>query len=107
MDQTERPVKIPPEFSVYAEKHHIFEVFQVDKLWYYCNYDPEHLIHSESWSKCYHRFQQILTALIIKKPVDPLPFIDEYLKRITEESLSELMKFFINRCLTFFSNGFS
>lgn len=33
MDQTERPIKIPPEFSIYAEKHHIFEVFQVDEFW--------------------------------------------------------------------------
>ena len=29
MDQTRRPLKIPPEFSMYAEKHGIFEMYKV------------------------------------------------------------------------------
>ena len=29
MDQTSRPLNIPPEFLLYAEKHTIFELFQV------------------------------------------------------------------------------
>lgn len=42
MDQTRRPLKIPPEFAMYAEKHNIFEMYKVitlsfdiltDKIW--------------------------------------------------------------------------
>jgi hypothetical protein len=29
MDQTQRPLLIPPEFALYAEKHEIFEFYQV------------------------------------------------------------------------------
>lgn len=29
MDQTTRPLLIPPQFSQYAEKHEIFELYQV------------------------------------------------------------------------------
>jgi hypothetical protein len=31
MDQTTRPAKIPPEFLLYAEKHALFELFQVNR----------------------------------------------------------------------------
>lgn len=29
MDQTIKPLLIPPEFALYAEKHSIFELYQV------------------------------------------------------------------------------
>jgi hypothetical protein len=32
MDQTTKPLLIPPEFALYAEKHGIFELYQVNKL---------------------------------------------------------------------------
>ena len=32
MDATKRPLLIPPEFSVYAEKHGIFQIYEVRKL---------------------------------------------------------------------------
>ena len=31
MDETVKPVRIPPEMSVYAEKHEIFDLVQVIK----------------------------------------------------------------------------
>ena len=31
MDATKRPLLIPPEFSVYAEKHGIFQIYEVSK----------------------------------------------------------------------------
>lgn len=32
MDQTLKPLLIPPEFALYAEKHSIFELYQVEFL---------------------------------------------------------------------------
>lgn len=32
MDQTTKPLLIPPQFALYAEKHGIFELYQVKKL---------------------------------------------------------------------------
>ena len=32
MDATKRPLLIPPEFSVYAEKHGIFQIYEVRRL---------------------------------------------------------------------------
>lgn len=32
MDATKRPLLIPPEFSVYAEKHGIFQIYEVNRL---------------------------------------------------------------------------
>jgi hypothetical protein len=29
MDQTTRPLLIPPEFALYAEKHGVFDLYQV------------------------------------------------------------------------------
>ena len=31
MDQTTKPLLIPPQFALYAEKHSIFELYQVSK----------------------------------------------------------------------------
>ena len=31
MDQTTKPLLIPPQFALYAEKHGIFELYQVIK----------------------------------------------------------------------------
>ncbi|ESO08987.1 hypothetical protein HELRODRAFT_74350 [Helobdella robusta] len=56
MDATKRPLKIPPEFASYADKHNLFEVFK-----------------------------RLLTALIIKRPENPADFIIEFLKDLTEE----------------------
>lgn len=30
MDQTTKPLLIPPKFALYAEKHEIFELYQVN-----------------------------------------------------------------------------
>lgn len=52
MDQTTRPLLIPPQFALYAEKNSIFELYQ-----------------------------RILSQLIISKPDDPLQFIIDFLKK--------------------------
>jgi adenylate kinase len=52
MDQTLRPLLIPPKFSLYAEKHTIFELYQ-----------------------------RMLSQLIIHKPTDPLQYLIEFLKK--------------------------
>ena len=35
MDATKRPIRIPPEFATYAEKHDIFELHKVYITIYY------------------------------------------------------------------------
>lgn len=32
MDATKKPLLIPPEFSAYAEKHGIFQIYEVSNL---------------------------------------------------------------------------
>ncbi|XP_072176313.1 adenylate kinase 8-like [Diadema setosum] len=52
MDQTKKPLRIPPQFGTYAERHGIFELYK-------------HLIE----------------GLLVNKPQDPLEFLLEQLKR--------------------------
>ncbi len=52
MDQTIKPLLIPPEFSLYAEKHEIFQLYQ-----------------------------RFLKTLIINMPADPLSHLIEFLKK--------------------------
>ncbi len=52
MDQTTKPLLIPPQFSLYAEKHEIFELYQ-----------------------------RILKTLIVNMPADPLTHLIEFLKK--------------------------
>ncbi|XP_052092934.1 adenylate kinase 8-like [Mytilus californianus] len=52
MDQTKRPLLIPPEFGTYAEKHGIFDLYK-----------------------------RLMEQLLINKPSDPLAFLVELLKR--------------------------
>ncbi|XP_069121761.1 adenylate kinase 8-like [Argopecten irradians] len=56
MDQTKRPLLIPPEFSTYAEKHGIFEMYK-----------------------------KLMEQLIINKPADPVAFLIDLLKRDTHD----------------------
>ncbi|KAJ8039275.1 Adenylate kinase 8 [Holothuria leucospilota] len=52
MDATKRPLRIPPQFGVYAEKHNLFEMFR-----------------------------KLIEDLLTHKPEDPLEFLQEQLKR--------------------------
>lgn len=52
MDQTKRPLLIPPEFATYAEQHGIFDLYK-----------------------------RLLEALIVEKPANPLQFLIGLLKR--------------------------
>ncbi|PIK58709.1 putative adenylate kinase 8-like [Apostichopus japonicus] len=52
MDATKKPLRIPPQFGVYAEKHNLFEMFR-----------------------------KLIEDLLIHKPGDPLEFLQEQLKR--------------------------
>ena len=54
MDQTTKPLLIPPDFALYSEKHGIFELYQ-----------------------------RLLSSLIIHKPDEPVQFLIEYLKKDT------------------------
>ena len=36
MDQTSRPLLIPPDFALYAEKHGIFDLYQVTLTLKFC-----------------------------------------------------------------------
>ncbi|XP_038046287.1 adenylate kinase 8-like [Patiria miniata] len=52
MDQTKKPLRIPPQFGTYAEKHGLFELYK-----------------------------RLLEGVIIAKPQDPLEFLLEELKK--------------------------
>jgi len=52
MDQTKRPLKIPPEFATYAEQHGIFDLYK-----------------------------RLLEQVIVTKPANPISFLIELLKR--------------------------
>ncbi|CAD5123889.1 DgyrCDS12196 [Dimorphilus gyrociliatus] len=52
MDQTKRPLRIPPEFSSYAEQHGIFDIYK-----------------------------RLLEQLVIQKPNDPIQFMIDELKK--------------------------
>ncbi|XP_033099160.1 adenylate kinase 8-like [Anneissia japonica] len=52
MDATKRPLRIPPQFATYAQKHELFELYR-----------------------------RLISRLLIDKPDDPLNFILEELKR--------------------------
>ncbi|CAH1787369.1 unnamed protein product [Owenia fusiformis] len=52
MDETKRPLLIPPQFATYSEKHGVFEMYK-----------------------------RLMEQLIIHKPDDPLSFLIELLKR--------------------------
>ncbi|XP_061117703.1 adenylate kinase 8 [Conger conger] len=54
MDATTKPLRIPPEMSIYAEKHEIFDLVQL-----------------------------MVTNLLVDKPEDPLQYLIDYLKRGT------------------------
>ncbi|KAK3087522.1 hypothetical protein FSP39_006998 [Pinctada imbricata] len=56
MDQTKRPLLIPPEFGTYAEKHGVFDMYK-----------------------------RLLEQLIINKPSDPLAFLVDQLKRENDD----------------------
>ncbi|XP_071801816.1 adenylate kinase 8-like [Asterias amurensis] len=52
MDQTKKPLRIPPQFGTYAEKHGLFELYK-----------------------------RLIEGLIVAKPQDPLDFLLEQLKK--------------------------
>ncbi|KAK7094985.1 adenylate kinase 8-like [Littorina saxatilis] len=54
MDQTKRPLHIPPEFAMYAEKHGLFDMYK-----------------------------QLIEQLIINRPEDPIAFLVDLLNRDT------------------------
>ncbi|KAL8578917.1 hypothetical protein ACOMHN_001879 [Nucella lapillus] len=54
MDQTKRPLLIPPEFAMYAEKHGLFDMYK-----------------------------QLIEQLIINRPEDPVAFLIDLLNRNT------------------------
>ncbi|KAJ8299873.1 hypothetical protein KUTeg_021392 [Tegillarca granosa] len=56
MDQTKRPLLIPPEFGTYAEKHGIFDMYK-----------------------------RLMEQLIINRPDDPLAFLIDLLKRENDD----------------------
>lgn len=56
MDASKRPLRIPSEFSRYAEEKGIFELYE-----------------------------RMAGELLIEKPVDPLAFLHEFLGRIRDE----------------------
>lgn len=56
MDQTKRPLLIPPEFSTYAEEHGIFDMYK-----------------------------RLMEQLIVNKPSDPLAFLVEQLKKENDD----------------------
>ncbi|CAF0826696.1 unnamed protein product [Brachionus calyciflorus] len=57
MDQTTKPLLIPPQFALYAEKHEIFELYQ-----------------------------RMLSQLIIHKPEDPMQFLIDLLRKDVNSS---------------------
>ncbi|KAI4882208.1 hypothetical protein NFI96_034144, partial [Prochilodus magdalenae] len=59
MDATAKPLRIPPEMSIYAEKHEIFDLIQT-----------------------------LVRSLIIDKPLDPIQYLIEMLKRDSIEEVS-------------------
>lgn len=71
MDQTSRPLLIPPEFALYAEKHGVFDLYQV------CLYNTwrEFLFHGIFF------FKRLLKQLIIHKPDEPIQFLIDFVKR--------------------------
>lgn len=73
MDQTTKPLLIPPEFALYSEKHGIFELYQVNQ---FLEIIPLNLILIESLF-----LKRMLSNLIIHKPDDPIQFLIEFLKK--------------------------
>ena len=67
MDQTARPATISPEFLLYAEKHDLFDLFQVKK-----HKNVECLIPF---------FQRCISSLLIDRPNDPIGYLIDLLKR--------------------------
>ncbi len=62
MDQTTKPLLIPPKFSLYAEKHEIFELYQ-----------------------------RLLKTLVINMPADPLTHMIEFLKKDANASAAVIL----------------
>jgi len=56
MDQTKRPLKIPPEFATYAEKHGIFDMYK-----------------------------RMIEQLVIAKPEDPITYLINMLKKENDD----------------------
>nr|XP_054770114.1 adenylate kinase 8-like [Lytechinus pictus] len=57
MDQTKKPLRIPPQFGTYAERHGIFEMYK-----------------------------RLIEGLIISKPQDPLDYLLEQLKKENDDT---------------------
>ncbi|GFR93133.1 adenylate kinase 8-like [Elysia marginata] len=58
MDQTKRPLKIPPEFATYAEKHGIFDMYK-----------------------------RLIEQLVIARPEDPIAYLIQQLKKENDDEL--------------------
>ena len=63
MDSLKRPLRVPPDFSLYAEHKGIFQLYE-----------------------------RMLQELIVAKPVDPLAFLAQYLSRQQDDGMYELTK---------------
>ncbi len=74
MDQTAKPLLIPPEFALYAEKHGIFELYQVGVNFVRWTF-------FEGFDSVLLDFKRLLGQLIIHKPNDPLDFMTEFIKK--------------------------
>lgn len=77
MDETDRPLRIPPQTFIYADKHNIFQLLQVHAhthiaiLWL-------SLAHT---FKCVCAAQSLLSCLLIDQPDDPIDYLIRVLQR--------------------------
>ncbi|XP_063752605.1 adenylate kinase 8 isoform X3 [Eleginops maclovinus] len=63
MDETVKPLRIPPQMSVYADKHNIFHLLQSIR--------SHVILYSQS----------MLSGLVVEQPADPLSFLIALLQR--------------------------
>ena len=93
MDQTTRPLLIPPQFALYAEKHSIFELYQV-------KFALAIFFSQETFNLNSNYFKRLLSQLIIYKPDDPLQYLIDFLRKDVDCKLN-LLLLFVNKIQKF------
>ena len=74
MDETKKPLLIPPEFALYAEKHEIFDLYQVPF--------PLLIYHLRLLQSIFVQFlKRMLSQLLVHKPEEPMQFLIDFIKK--------------------------
>lgn len=86
MDETVKPLRIPPQMSVYADKHGVFQLVQVKKK-IKINIGCRR-VESGRMATSVCVFQSMVSSLIVDQPGDPVLHLISFLQRSNQSSKS-------------------